>query len=80
MDDFKLWDDLATDAERVDFLRSGRAWKTGIIAESVVEDVADAFEFRMKAQQKDSPDKKEAGKHYPDYFNGQIPWDSDSGK
>jgi len=25
-------------------------------------------------------DRKKVGKCYPDYFNGQIPWDSDSGK
>ena len=56
MDDFKLWGDLTTDADRVDFLRSGRAWKTGIIAESIVEDVADAFEFRMKVQQSNTAD------------------------
>lgn len=56
MDDTKLWCDLKTDEERVKFLRSGRAWKTGIIAESMVEDVAKAFEFRMKAQPKDSAD------------------------
>ncbi len=40
----KLWCDLKTDEERVEFLRSGRAWETGIIAKSIVEDVARAFE------------------------------------
>jgi hypothetical protein len=40
----KLWCDLKTDNEKVEFLRSGRAWETGIIAKSIVEDVAQAFE------------------------------------
>lgn len=40
----KLWCDLKTDKERVEFLRSGRAHETGIIAKAIVEDVAQAFE------------------------------------
>ena len=39
----KLWCDLKTDQERIKFLRSGRAWETGIIARSITEDVAQAF-------------------------------------
>lgn len=42
----KLWCDLKTDQERADFIRSGRALETGIIAQAIVEDVATAFEFR----------------------------------
>lgn len=71
MDDFKLWGDLTTDADRVDFLRSGRAWKTGIIAESIVEDVAYAFEFRMKAQQSNTADAKCQCSW--DYVTGESP-------
>ena len=41
-----LWCDLKTDLERIEFLRSGQAFKTGIIAESITEEVAKAFEFR----------------------------------
>ena len=40
----KLWCDLKTDSEKVEFLRSGRAFETGIIAKSIVEEVAQAFE------------------------------------
>lgn len=42
----KLWCDLKTDQERAEFFRSGRAWETGIIAESIANEVAEAFEFR----------------------------------
>ncbi len=52
--DKRLWCDLKTDQEKADFLRSGRAWDTGIIAHAIVEEVADAFEFRAKAQSHES--------------------------
>ena len=45
----KLWADLKTDEERVEFLRSGRAWETGIISAAIVDDVAAAFEFRLQS-------------------------------
>ena len=44
----KLWCDLKTDHERAEFLRSGMAWETGIIAKAIEIDVAEAFEFRAK--------------------------------
>ncbi len=50
MDEKKLWSDLKTDKERVEFLRSGRAWETGIIAKAIEKEVADAFEFRAKSR------------------------------
>lgn len=35
----------------------------------------------MQAQPEDSADStREIGKFYPDYFDGQVPWSSDSGK
>ena len=43
----KLWVDLKTDTEKIEFLRSGRAWESGIIAQAFVEDVASAFEERI---------------------------------
>lgn len=46
--DNKLWCDLKDDFERVEFLRSGRAWETGIIAKALQGEVADAFEYRAK--------------------------------
>ena len=42
----KLWCDLKTDQEKADFLRSGRACYTGIIAEEIQKEVAEAFQFR----------------------------------
>jgi len=42
----KLWCDMKTDAERVAFLKSGRAVETGIIAQAIVDDVAQVFAFR----------------------------------
>lgn len=46
----KLWCDLKTDQERVEFLRSGRAWETGIIAQAMVKEIIEVFEFRAKYQ------------------------------
>ncbi len=42
----KLWCDLKTDQEKADFLRSGKAWDTGIIARGIEKEVAEAFQFR----------------------------------
>ena len=39
----KLWCDLSNDEERIEFLLSGRAVETGIIAPFVVDDVIRAF-------------------------------------
>ena len=47
---YKLWSDLNNDQERVEFLLSGRAVETGIIAPAIVEDVAAAFAFRASHQ------------------------------
>ena len=47
-----LWSDMETDEERVEFLRSGRAWKTGVISQSLINDVADAFEYRVRVRAK----------------------------
>ena len=43
-----LWDDCETDEERFNFLASGRAWETGIIAKSIQHEVAMAFHFRSE--------------------------------
>jgi len=39
-----LWCDLATDRERAEFLRDGRAHSTGIVAATIQDELADAFE------------------------------------
>lgn len=44
----KLWSDLTTDDERIEFLRYGRAVQTGIIAPALVGEIADLFEYRLK--------------------------------
>ena len=41
----KIWRDLKTAKEKAAFLRSGRAWDTGIIAASLAEEVARAFDI-----------------------------------
>lgn len=41
----KLWCDLETAEEKAEFLRSGRAWDTGIIASSLAEEFARAFDI-----------------------------------
>ena len=42
----KLWSDLKTDKERIEFLQSGRAWETGIIAQAIVKDIIEVFKYR----------------------------------
>jgi len=32
------------------------------------------------SQQANSADKRKSGQYYPDYFDGEIPWECDSGK
>ena len=41
---------MKTDSERVAFLRAGRAVETGIIAQAIIEDVAEAFDFRSASE------------------------------
>jgi len=45
-----VWDDLETDEERIVFLKTGRAWVTGVIAKSLVPDVVELLEFRVANQ------------------------------
>ena len=45
-----LWCDCETDDERVEFLRSGRAWDTGTIAPPLVDAMADLFERARNAE------------------------------
>ena len=42
----KLWCDLKTYQEKAEFLRSGQACGSGIIAEEIQAEVAEAFQFR----------------------------------
>jgi hypothetical protein len=39
----KLWADLDTDAERIEFLESGQAINTGIIAPSMIAEIVSVF-------------------------------------
>ena len=39
----KLWGDLKTDRERAEFIESGRAVDTGILAQAMVEDLAGVY-------------------------------------
>ena len=45
-----LWSDCETDEDRFDFLVSGRAWSTGIIAQSIQNEVAMAYQYRAEMQ------------------------------
>ena len=38
-----LWGDLQTDRERLEFIESGRAVDTGILAQAMVEDLAGVY-------------------------------------
>ena len=46
-----LWCDCKTDKDRVAFLKSGRAYDTGIIALSLVSDIVELLEFRMSFEE-----------------------------
>lgn len=41
-----LWCDLETDAERIEFIKCGRCWDTGIIARSMEPQIIELLEFR----------------------------------
>jgi len=45
----KLWIDLLTDEERIEFLQNGDATKTGIIAPAITDDIIELLKFRMQA-------------------------------
>lgn len=45
----KLWCDIPEN-EKASFLRSGRAWDTGIIARSIVEEIAQVYDRAEKAE------------------------------
>ena len=45
-----LWCDLQSDEERIVFLESGRARDTGIIAQVMVDEIANAFKVRIAAE------------------------------
>jgi len=38
-----LWGDLQTDRERAEFIESGRAVETGILAQAMVEDLVEVY-------------------------------------
>jgi hypothetical protein len=42
-----LWSELESDEERIEFLESGRAQETGIIASVTVPDVVKAFRYKL---------------------------------
>ena len=43
MSDTRLWCDVPKE-EKAEFLRSGRAWETGIIAKAIAEEVASVYD------------------------------------
>ena len=45
-----LWCDLKNDEERIEFLKSGRACDTGIIAQSLVSDIVELLKYRNENQ------------------------------
>lgn len=44
----KLWCDLKTDKEKLEFIKCGRAWETGIIAKALATDIIDIYERFIK--------------------------------
>ena len=44
----KLWIDLNSDLERAEFIESGDAWKTGILAPAMEKEFAAAFRAKAK--------------------------------
>ena len=57
-----LWADCETDAERVNFLISGRGFETGIIAKAIQHEIAMVFQFRseiIKERMENKPDTED---------------------
>jgi len=46
----KLWCDLHSTEEKIEFLRSGRAVDTGIMSKSIVQDILTAYERIAKLE------------------------------
>lgn len=56
-----LWSDLKTDAERIDFLKSGQAIATGVIAPSVVPEIIAVYRRLEKAEAENAKLRKGGG-------------------
>ena len=39
----QLWGDCKTDKEKYEFIKSGKAWETGIMAMSICKDIENAY-------------------------------------
>ena len=46
----KLWCDLITDKERLEFLKNGRAIATGIVAPAIVKDLVNVYERLLRIE------------------------------
>lgn len=46
----KMWADFKSDFERIEFLKSGEAVNTGIVAPSLVEELIKVFTFRRETE------------------------------
>ena len=44
----KLWCDLTTVQEKIDFIKSGKAWETGIIAKALEKDIVSLYKLLVK--------------------------------
>jgi len=64
-----LWSDCESDAERVNFILSGRAHETGIISKAIQHEVAMAFHFRSEL----NTNTTEAQRIEPDYPPVHVP-------
>jgi hypothetical protein len=52
----KLWHELKTPQEKAEYIRSGMAWKKGIIAYAITEEVAAAFDALAAISEKTAAD------------------------
>ncbi|MGR3220796.1 MAG: hypothetical protein ACUZ8H_13410, partial [Candidatus Anammoxibacter sp.] len=63
-DSIKYWWSLRTDQRRISFLESGKAVECGLVDRTLVQDLIDVFEYRMKKQKED-----ETRGHFGKFFS-----------
>ena len=54
-----LWCDCETTHERIEFLKSGRAWEVGIIAKAIIPEAVAAFEALKREEEARNREKVE---------------------
>jgi hypothetical protein len=71
----KLWCDLHSTEEKIEFLRSGRAADTGIISRSIVQDILTAYERIVKLEKSVAGYERLLDQAYDDFQDCGDNWE-----